>query len=176
MKKKRIFWAVLMNSLVLGLAFIGCDNGTTNTESGGGTGWNGVYESNYDKSTDITTVDLTAKTITGGYKTDTYPVYEYDGALIITDVILGTVNVLPNVPGGISHSGKWAYVFSESKKIGLIFTWTMTMAGYNDTEHTLIISGDKSKMQLGTPWIGKVELDFDDLEDIGIYINADKED
>ena len=104
----------------------------------------------------------------------------YDGNAVISDVTLGEVKTLPSTGTDLVHSGKWAYVFSGTDKIGLIYSWTMTMSGWSETDYDLMISGDNNDIKLGTPWrspdltAAYVPLDLDDLVDIGIYIRAEK--
>ena len=177
---KKFFIAGIV--LILSLVFISCGGGGTGTGgSSGGTNWDGAYYPNMD---DIhkTTVNLNAKTITGGYENSSGSwVYKTD--LLITDVSLGTVNTLPvHDAGGLVHSGKWAYVYSGTDKIGLISQWIMSMSGWSETDYDLTISGDEHDLHLGTPWSAPsltaayVPLDFTDLVDIGVFIDVEKED
>ena len=64
-------FVIVLIVLIISLGFIGCGNGTTSNKSGSGTDWNGDY---YPNMNDIhkTTVNLSAKTITGGYVAPTY--------------------------------------------------------------------------------------------------------
>jgi hypothetical protein len=168
MKKFMVFG---MTVLILSLGLIGCADPDDSSSSAN---WDGEYQVKY--TTNITKLDLKAKTITGLYKNN-----EWDGSAVISNVSVGDAADFPSLSGTINHSGKWAYVYSDSKKIGVIYTWTMSTGGsYNETEISLLIgSNEKNDIRLWVPSDGSrpnEKIDLSDVEIIDNYsINASRE-
>ena len=162
--------------LIIGFGFTACGESGDDGGNGGGN-WNGDYQT-YG-TTNYTKLDLNAKTITGVYKRgDGYS--NWDGSAVISNVSVGGTSSFPSVSGTINHSGQWAYVFSDSKKIGVIYTWTMSTGSYTETDTKLFIgSTKKSDMSLWRPSDGTNPAEAVDLSDVepieDYYINATKE-
>ena len=159
------------------LSIMSCDG--DGDGSGSDTNWNGVYTSVWGDPTEKTTVDLTTGTITGGrpiIEDYYYHKGDYDPNLKIENVTLGTIQTLPTTGTDIKHSGKWAYVYQGDDKIGFIYSWTMSAGGsmgYNETGYNLEIHYDKNNMSFPSPWPNP--LDLDDLVDIGVHIDVEKD-
>ena len=158
---------------VIGFGFVSC--GGDDSSSGGGTvNWNGEYQT-YG-TTNKTKVDITAKTITGVYD---HKGGTWNGSTVISDVTIGSTTDFPPISGSISHSGKWAYVNIGTEKIGVIYTWVMSMSGYKETNYKLLIgSTNKNDISLWTPSDGSNPRDAVDLSDVvskGYYIDTRKE-
>ena len=163
---------------VIGFSMVSCKNDDDDAKkNGGATGWNGDYFSIFDEKT---TVDLNAKTITGGSilsEGEDWWRGVYDANLSIPNVTIGEVHSLEDKASDLTHSGNWAYVYSDGKKIGVINSWVMSHGGGNTTpDYYLIISGDKSDIKItGSSGMTQTVLDLNDLVHIGVYIDANKD-
>ena len=179
MKNTKELLRIIAMVAIIGFGFTSCGDGGDGSGSGdGGGNWNGDYQ--HYGTTNFTKIDLNAKTITGVYKRGN-GYSNWAGSAVISNVSIGSTSSFPSVSGNISHSGKWAYVFSGSKKIGVIYTWTMSTGGsYSETDTTILIgSTNKSDISLWIPSDGTNPAAAVDLSDVELiedfYIKATKE-
>ena len=149
-------------------------NNNNGSNNGGTPNWNGEYQT-YG-TTNKTKVDFAAKTITGVYDSKDGT---WNGSTVISNVTVGSTTDFPPTSGNITHSGKWAYVNVGSEKIGVIYTWVMSMSGHKETDYKLLIgSTNKNDMSLWTPSDGSkpnAAVDLSDVVSKGYYIDTRKE-
>jgi len=172
---KRVFkiLGIIALAAVIGFGFVSCGGDDGGGGSGGKVNWNGEYQT-YG-TTNKTIVDFAAKTITGYYSED----YTWNGSAVISNVTLGSTSDFPTLSGSITHSGKWAYVNVGNEKIGIIYTWTMSMSGYKETDYKLLIgSTNKNDISLWTPNDGSdpaAAVVLSDVVNKGYYLDTQKE-
>jgi hypothetical protein len=143
MKKNKILvLGMLVMVLACSMVFVGCGDGAGGGD-GGGVDWNGDYgEDNYLMNSTINgkaTVDLSAKTITGAGAGTTSTSDDF-GA--IPDVSISDPTDVSWGSSSLKHTGTWVYIYSGDKKIGVLYTWTMSMTGYSETDCSIDIGHD----------------------------------
>jgi hypothetical protein len=108
MKKKLFISAMLVCLLALGLALVGCDNGTTSSPEW----WEGYYSEPGGGWANVSTTSITSNLTS-----------DFSGSVTIT-----TGGNLQDGSG--NDLGNWVYIFADSDRVGIVVTVTGT--GSND--------------------------------------------
>jgi hypothetical protein len=158
MKRKLIFSAMLAAFLALGFALVGCSTDDP-PGSSGGINWYGTYE---DGSKSII---FNGNSISGEYT--------------ISNISIGETRIVISEDSSLTHSATWAYVFSGSAKIGIIYQSTMSTSGghYSETDYSLILGKNKWENS-GSATRSRIRNDGCDVTDMSneYAFDGDKED